>query len=93
MERFNKFREQLQARNVTSEFVLDKLLDIVSLLENPEKLKSYRANLSDVIKALELSGRYLKMFIDRKIAENSGGVEIVIVRADCEKCPYKPKGK
>lgn len=93
LDKFKEFQTQLQAKHITPEFVLDKLLDIVSLLKNPEKFKSYRANLSDIIRALELCGRYLKMFVDRQEVEEKGYRQIIIVRADCEKCPYKPKEK
>ncbi len=93
LERFKEFQAKLQAKNITPEFVLDRLFEIVSFLKHPEKLKTYRANTSDIIRALELCGRYLKIFVDRQEMEHSGGVEIIIKGADCEKCPNKSKGK
>lgn len=92
LERFEEFQAKLQARNVTPEFVLDKLLEIVSFLKHPEKLKTYKANASDIIRALELCGRYLKMFVDRQEVEHFWGVDIIISPA-CDKCSYKAEKK
>lgn len=77
-ERFEEIqRKMISSTEITPEFVLQKLLEVLELFKNPKKMKEYYARTSDIVKVLELLGKYLKMFTEK--IDVSGNVEIVIL--------------
>jgi len=76
--KIKEFKEKLkESVNITPEFVLNKLLEVLELFKNPEEMKKHYARTSDIVKVLELLGKYLAMFTEKIKVEDE---PVLIVR-------------
>jgi len=78
--------KELQKTDIAS--VLQKLNEVVSLFDKPEMLEKKRGKLSDILKALELIGKYLKMFSETQLNIAPVYINIVSETEQCQNCPY-----
>ena len=60
--RLKEFKEKFQDSSITVEKVLLKLNHIIDLLDDPVELKVSGGSMSDILKALEMCGKFLKMW-------------------------------
>jgi len=76
-EAIENFKDKFKQSNITPEFVLNKLLEVLELFKNPEEMKKHYARTSDIVKVLELLGKYLAMFTEKIKVEDE---PVLIVR-------------
>jgi len=87
--KYQKIRDKIleisneTAKKITPDYILGKLNEIIDVLSHPEKVADHpilkKTNVSDIVKSLELCGKYLKMFSDTLNINSNSVFEIRIV--------------
>lgn len=72
-----EIQRRLDERKLSADQVLIKLSEIVNS-DDPEEVKDQIAKERNRLKALELVGRYHKLFVDKTETEHSGSININI---------------
>ena len=72
-----EFQEKMSDSSITIEKVLRKLNYLINMIENEKERKKSGYTGSDTLKALELCGKYLAMFTDKVLIQETQPVVLI----------------